>query len=184
MIGTSPIENQNNIFGSLKPRFTSNSSWETLMMNVGMTVLDQNIKYVDIVCHINLILNRKLGIHDSITRHPYACITRKVTLPPKKTFNEMIKIGFHSKVMEWTWTDEDINILKESFQSLMSKQDWIHTKNVYHWFSHSVFNGRISKKGIKSKINEINHSRASELKDVINMELIDEDDQDDNLELD
>ena len=78
--------------------------------------------------YINLINHRKLGIHDSITRHPYPCITRKISIPPKKTFNQMIEIGFHSRTMEWTWTDEDINILKESFQSLMAKQDWIHTK--------------------------------------------------------
>lgn len=132
---------------------------------------------------INLTSFRKLGIQDSVTRHPYPCITRKMPLPPKKTFNEMIQMGFRSKVMEWTWTDDDLEILKDSFRSLMAKQDWIHTKNVYHWFSHSVFNGRISKKGIKSKINEINHSRASEMVDVINMGIDNEDEQDD-LELD
>lgn len=102
-------------------------------------------------------MSRKLGLKSSVTKHPYPCVVHQVKLPERIDFPKALELGFKSKTADWVWTEEDLAVLKLTFETLMKKIDWIHTKDVYHWFSQGAFNGRISKASICSKINEINH---------------------------
>lgn len=108
---------------------------------------------------------RKLGIHNSVTKHPYPCVVHQVEMPNRLDFASALKQGFKSKSAEWEWTPADNILLKKTMSDLMKKLDWIHTKDMFHWFSHSVFNGRISKANIRTKINAINHDDEVQLLD-------------------
>lgn len=90
-----------------------------------------------------------------MTVHPFEWINYSVKAPPKWTMADAMIEGFKPKTADHVWSEKDEVALKEIFNSLKLKETHIHTLDPYHWVSHHGFDGHISKKAVRKKINEI-----------------------------
>ena len=98
---------------------------------------------------------RKAGITSLVTDHPHPWIIYPVVLPKKWTFEDAHEEGYKAKSAHWIWDQEDEKQLKKVLEKIHTKDDYVHTRDPYHWISHHQFDGRIAKGCIKRKIIDI-----------------------------
>jgi hypothetical protein len=91
-----------------------------------------------------LTQSRKSGQAIALTDHPHPSVIFAGSPIQRMTYSQATDLGFIPDTQIWNWTAEDEAILKKTLADLSTKEDWIHNKDVWHWFSHSAFNGRIS----------------------------------------
>lgn len=71
------------------------------------------------------------------------------------TWEEAQKQGFVSKAEEWKWTAAELSKLRNVVKDISLRPNQVHTANVYYWISHYKFDGKISKKCIKLRVNKL-----------------------------
>lgn len=95
-----------------------------------------------------------------ITDHPHPWVIYPIKSEEKWTLQQALQEGFRTKAAQWTWSKADVDKLKEILRTIHSKEEFVHTKDPYHWISHHQFDGRIPKGCVKKKVLEIANHHA------------------------
>ena len=82
----------------------------------------------------------------------YYIIYDSTIIPEPQTYEQLKLVGFTWSKEEHNWSENEITLLLETIKDLYKKPSQAHTKDLYYYISHYVFEKQITAKQIKVKV--------------------------------